>query len=93
MTNEELLYNAIKNWYISEYGRKTYFYKDYMESELGFQSFIEDVKRLEPWLDLTKEPSDEDIERLIESIKTGQEASGRIMIMVDRLTDKYIGDE
>lgn len=92
MNNGQIIYNAVKHWYITEYGKKGYFYQDYLENATGEQSFIEDLKQHEPWLDLSKEPTQYDVDMVIEHIQEGQESSGRIMIMVDGLTDKNFRD-
>lgn len=87
------VYDFIKERYIEAYGEKGFFWEDFFKyPEEGLTWFLEELQKNEPWLDLTKEPSDEDLELVYDHIRDGLISSGLITKMVDSITDKFIGD-
>lgn len=87
--NAAIVYKYVK----SRTPMKGFFWEDYFKDPVsGFDSFLENLKQYEPWLDLTKEPTDDDLETVMDHINDGQISSAIIMHQVDRVTDKYIGD-
>jgi hypothetical protein len=88
-----IIYEEMKSLYIEKYGKRGFFYQDYFENAAdGLESFIESLYNYEDWLDLSKKPTDDDLDTVWDHISDGIFVSAIITKKVDSITDKYIGD-
>lgn len=84
-------YNWIKAYFEANDMQKSWFYQDYFKT-IDPTFFLEDLQKNEPWIDLSKDPTEEDFQAVLDSIKDGMENSAFITNQIGCITDKYIGD-
>lgn len=88
------IYEEMKSRYVDKYGKRGFFYQDYFENAAdGLPYFLESMKSYEPDIDLSKKPTEEDLDEVWDHISDGIFVSAVITHKVDKITDKYIGDE
>ncbi len=85
------LWQKVKEEFESQDLEKDYFYTNYLKDESGFESFMKGIIR--DGINLSKPVSELVYDKFMEEIGDARFNSTLIMMQIDSITDKYIGDK